>query len=195
MNKDERELRRAQPLEMRADDGSVGVSGYAAVFEERANIGDFFEEVIDAGAFDAALSRPDDVRLLIGHEGLPLARTGARTMTLSTDSRGLKFASDLVASDPDVARILPKMERGDLREMSFGFRVMRQEWDDTGDLPLRRVLEVELFEISIVTFPAYVSTEVGLRAMRSAFGGGSDTEIQERAARRRALKRRLWAAA
>ncbi len=191
MTPNEREIRAAQPLELRTDGEACSVSGYAAVFGERANIADYFEEEIDRGAFDAALSRPDDVRLLIGHEGEPLARTASGTLDLTVDNRGLKIAADLDASDPDVARIRPKMERGDLREMSFGFRVLRQEWDDTGDLPLRRILEVELFEVSIVTFPAYASTEIGLRDMRANLGEPQAALAQERQIQRLARKARL----
>ncbi|MGK7753772.1 HK97 family phage prohead protease [Roseovarius sp. C03] len=167
-----REVRSAAvPIEIRDEDGAaIGVTGYAAVFNERANILDIFEEEIAPGAFDAALERGDDTVFLINHEGLPLARTSSGTLRLSTDARGLKIDTDLDAGDPDVGRILPKMKRGDLSKMSFAFRAKREEWDDTGDLPVRRILEVELFDVSIVTDPAYAGTEIGLRSMRAALG-------------------------
>jgi phage head maturation protease len=60
------------------------------------------------------------------------------------------------------------MARGDIDGMSFGFRVTKQEWDESGEVPLRTIREVELFEVSVVTFPAYADTEVALRSLEDA---------------------------
>ena len=122
------------PVEVRAaDDGSVKVEGYAAVFDEETNIGDVFREVIRKGAFRNALERKDDVAFLINHGGLPLARTRSGTLELEEDERGLKVRSTLDGTDPDVARIVPKMRRGDLDKMSFAFSVPQggQNWAGT----------------------------------------------------------------
>jgi uncharacterized protein len=160
----QREIRGGLPAEVRADDGAVKVSGYAAVFNQAADIGGFFQEIIHPGAFRAAIGR-DDVSFLINHTGLPLARTRSGTLILAEDNHGLKIDSALDATDPDVARIVPKMKRGDLDKMSFAFRATRQEWDETGTIPVRHVYEVELFDVSIVTDPAYDGTEIGLRSL------------------------------
>ena len=113
---------------------AVAALRYAAVFNQRTDIGGYFYEVIVSGAFTQAIGR-DDVSFLIEHGGLPLARTRSGTLTLTEDSHGLKIDTTLDPADPDVARIVPKMKRGDLDKMSFGFYATRQEWDETGDIP------------------------------------------------------------
>ena len=178
------EVRGGLPVEIRAkDDGTLKVSGYAAVFEEEANIGGAFREVVARGAFTNAIGR-DDVVFLVNHEGLPLARTRSGTLTLREDDRGLWMETELDADDPDVRAIASKMKRGDLDKMSFAFYPRRQQWDDGQDPPLRTLLEVELVDVSIVTTPAYQGTEIALRAMENA----TRTKNYRQAARRLARK-------
>jgi len=162
--RDYRDKWSAQPFELRAgaNDG-VHVSGYAAVFNQRANIGGMFSEVIAPGAFARSLS--GDVVFLINHEGLPLARTTSGTLDLAEDDHGLKMGSTLDALDPDVLSITGKMKRGDLNKMSFAFSADVEEWDDTGDIPLRTIKEATLYDVSIVTSPAFEGTEIGLRSL------------------------------
>lgn len=163
----DKEIRSFVPAEVRAaEDGNVRVSGYAAVFNQETNIGDYFIEVIERGAFTDAIGR-DDVVFLINHEGLPLARTRSGTLTLSEDERGLKVDAMLDTSDPDVMTIVPKMKRGDLDKMSFAFYPELQRWDETGDLPKRYIQKVRLADVSIVTTPAYDGTEIGLRSLEA----------------------------
>lgn len=159
------EIRAGLPVEVRAEGQTIKVSGYAAVFNERANIGGMFEERIAPGAFRSAIGR-DDVVFLINHEGLPLARTRSGTLTLKEDERGLYMESELDPEDPDVKAIVPKMKRGDLDKMSFAFYPTVQEWDESGDLPLRTIREASLADVSIVTNPAYSGTEIGLRCLQ-----------------------------
>lgn len=155
------------PVEIRSeDDGQITVEGYAAVFGEETNVADYFREVIVAGAFTRALAEKQDVPFLINHDGLPLARTASGTLTLSEDSRGLLVRSTLDGNDPDVQRIVPKMKRGDLAKMSFAFIAKRQEWIEEDDqLALRRVLDCDLYDVSIVSRPQYDGTEIGLRGL------------------------------
>ena len=162
----DREIRGGLPAEIRAEDDTVKVSGYAAVFNQPADIGGLFQEIIHPGAFRAAIGR-DDISFLINHAGLPLARSrsGSGTLILAEDSHGLRIESALESADPDVARIVPKMRRGDLDKMSFAFRATRQEWVETGEIPIRNVYEVMLFDVSIVNDPAYSGTEIGLRSL------------------------------
>jgi len=163
------EIRAAVPFEVRAagDPAVVRVEGYAAVFGDWADIGGMFSESIAPGAFDGRLK--DDVRFLINHGGLPLARVASGTLDLSVDARGLKVAADLDASDPDVARIVGKMKRGDLNEMSFAFRSDVDEWDDSGPIPKRTIKRIKsLHDVSIVTEGAYDTTEIGLRSLTGA---------------------------
>lgn len=156
------------PVEVREDDdGQVSVEGYAAVFGEETNVGGYFREMIMPGAFKRALSEKQDVPFLINHDGLPLARTSSGTLTLSEDKKGLLVRSKLDSSDPDVQRIVPKMKRGDLSKMSFAFVAKRQEWlEDDDDQPaLRKVIDADLYDVSIVSTPQYEGTDIGLRAL------------------------------
>lgn len=162
----ELEIRGGIPAEVRAeDDGTVRVSGHAAVFNQEADIAGLFREVIAPGAFSEAIGR-DDVVFLVNHDGLPLARTRSGTLTLEEDSIGLRMETGLDAEDPDVKGIVPKMQRGDLDKMSFAFLPTRQEWDDSGDIPVRTIHEARLFDVSIVTNPAYEGTDIGLRSLQ-----------------------------
>lgn len=153
-------------LEERAEGEGRKLVGYAAVFGESTRIGSYFSERLDAGAFAGRLN--DDVRLLINHDGLPLARTKSGTLRLSEDAKGLRIEADLDERDPDVASLIPKMERGDLNQMSFAFSMAGgvEEWDDSQDPPLRTIKRVgELMDVSVVTYPAYPTTEAALRSL------------------------------
>jgi len=127
-----------------------------------------FTETIAPGAFSKTLSETPDVRLLINHEGLPLARTKNGTLTLSEDERGLFM--DAVIADTSEGRDLYKLvERGDVDQMSFAFRVIRQKYND--DRSVRTLTEVSLADgdVSVVTYPAYQTTSVEAReALRKA---------------------------
>ena len=159
------EIRAGLPVELRMDDEStIRVAGHAAVFNERANIAGVFEERIAPGAFAEAIGR-DDVVFLINHAGLPLARTRSGTLSLREDERGLYMETELDRDDPEVRSIAPKMKRGDLDKMSFAFKVEREEWDDTGEIPLRTIHQLSLRDVSIVTYPAYDGTDIALRSM------------------------------
>lgn len=186
----EKEIRTlVQSVEVREDDdsGVIRVSGYAAVFGEETNIAGMFTETIERGAFTSALERQDDVVFLINHDGLPLARTRSGTLRLSQDDRGLYMETELDGSDPDVRAIVPKMKRGDLDKMSFAFIPERQEWDDRGEMPKRTIQDLRLFDVSIVTTPAYDGTEIGLRALEAH----REAQRKSQAARRLRMKGRL----
>lgn len=159
------EIRSGMPVEIREEGTAIKVSGYAAVFNERADIGGYFYEVIERGAFKDAIGR-DDVVFLVNHQGLPLARTRSGTLTLKEDERGLFMESELDPEDPDVMAIVPKMKRGDLDKMSFAFNPEIQEWDDNGEVPVRTLKKVGLSDVSIVTHPAYNGTDIGLRSLQ-----------------------------
>lgn len=149
------------PLEIR-DDGQT-VAGYAAVFNSETDIGGAFREKIAPGAFSPSLN--GDVRALWNHDtGQVIGRTKAGTLRLNEDDHGLAVEIDL--PDTQAGRDLREnMRLGNVDGMSFGFRVTKQEWDETGAIPLRTIQEVELFEVSAVTFPAYEDTEIALRSL------------------------------
>lgn len=154
----------------KAADGSYTIAGYAAVFDSPSEDMGGWVEVIKRGAFRKALSDNPDVRLLINHEGLPLARTKNSTLTLKEDTKGLRFEAEL-ADTNDASDLVAKLERGDVDEMSFRFRLSLEgrEWfypEEEDELPQRIINEFdEILEISIVTFAAYPATEVGVRGM------------------------------
>ena len=183
------ETRAGQPAKVDAEDGApIKVSGYAAVFNERAEIGGYFIEVIAPGAFADAIGR-DDVVFLINHDGLPLARTRSGTLTLREDDKGLFIETELDADDPDVRSIVPKMKRGDLDKMSFAFIPEIDEWDETGDIPVRTIKQVSLRDVSIVTSPAYEGTDIGLRSLEAFRVSHAPKPQTER--RKRAMNARL----
>lgn len=168
MKKIERRTFTVRDVEARqAEDGTMTLRGYAAVFNE-ASVPLPFIETIAPGAFRKTLSETPDVRLLINHEGLPLARTKNGTLTLTEDDRGLFM--DATIADTNEGRDLYKLvERGDVDQMSFAFRVIRQKYND--DRSQRTLTEVSLADgdVSVVTYPAYPQTTVEAREqMRAA---------------------------
>jgi len=161
MKKIERRTYTVRNVEARSEDGEMRLSGYAAVFNE-PSLPLPFREYIAPGAFRKTLQETPDVRLLINHEGLPLARTKNGTMTLTEDEIGLRF--DAVLADTSESRDLYKLiNRGDVDQMSFAFRVIRQKWN--GDRSERTLTEVSLADgdVSVVTYPAYPATSVEAR--------------------------------
>jgi HK97 family phage prohead protease len=152
-------------LEWRSADGAPTLEGYASTFDQPYNMG-WYEERIAQGAFTKTLNENPDVRLLINHEGLPLGRTRSGTLQISQDSTGLHVRSVLDPNDPDVQRLMPKIERGDIDQMSFAFGTVRQVWSE--DYSKRELTELSLADgdVSIVTYPANPNTSVAFR-MRS----------------------------
>lgn len=186
----EREIRGGIAAEIRAEGDEVRVAGYAAVFNQETDIGGMFREVIAPGAFDEAIGR-DDVVFLINHDGLPLARTRSGTLTLTQDSKGLRMETVLDATDPDVLSIVPKMKRGDLDKMSFAFWPEVQEWDDSGEIPVRTIRKARLHDVSIVTTPAYDGTSIGLRSLEAHRLAETKRKNFSAAAMRRRMKMNL----
>ena len=168
MKKIERRTFTVRDVEARqAEDGTMRLSGYAAVFNE-SSVPLPFKESIAPGAFRKTLMETPDVRLLINHEGLPLARTKNGTMTLTEDERGLLFNAE-IADTQEGRDIYKLVQRGDVDQMSFAFRVIRQKWSE--DRSRRVLTEVSLSDgdVSVVTYPAYPTTTVEAReALRSA---------------------------
>jgi len=140
----------------------VRIQGYAAVFDDPTDLGDF-REVVAPGAFGDSLKRRP-VAMLVGHNdaSLPVASTASGTLTLREDRKGLWFAADL--PDSSAGRDLyESVRRGDTRGMSFGFSVRRDRWSaDSSGRTVRCLLEIDLLEVSAVAFPAYAGTTVGV---------------------------------
>lgn len=149
-------------LDVRAAGKGVTVEGYASTFDQPYNMG-WYSETVERGAFTRTLKSNPDVRFLVNHDGLPLARTTSGTLQLSQDSTGLHIRSQLDSSDPDVQRLVPKMQRGDLNQMSFAFGIVEDEWSDDDTKRSLRELSLSGGDVSVVTYPANPNAGIALR--------------------------------
>ncbi len=165
----QKELRFFEAQELRASgsDKQPRIEGYAATFETVTSIGGQFNEVIQRGAFTQTLADGDEVVALIDHNpSLLLGRRSAGTLTLQEDAKGLKFSVEL--PDTSVARdAYANLKAGNLRECSFGFYVDGADGERWSQMPngqlLRTLVSVRLFDVSVVTFPAYGNTNAAAR--------------------------------
>ena len=144
-------------VEQRNDDDkdTLLFTGYASVFNKGYGVRDQrgqYTETIKPGAFKKTLKEQDDVRFLVNHDGIPLARTSSGTLELEEDDYGLFVKAELDPSNPTVAEIASAMKRGDLNEMSFAFAAIRDDFDAREEN--REVTEARLFDVSVVTYPA-----------------------------------------
>jgi HK97 family phage prohead protease len=144
-------------VEQRNDDDkdTLLFTGYASVFNKGYGVRDQrgqYTETIKPGAFKKTLQEQDDVRFLVNHDGIPLARTSSGTLELEEDDYGLFVKAELDPSNPTVAEIASAMKRGDLNEMSFAFAAIRDDFDAREEN--REVTEARLFDVSVVTYPA-----------------------------------------
>jgi HK97 family phage prohead protease len=140
------------------------ISGYAALFNRQADIGGWFREQIAPGAFAAAIGR-DDVRALFNHDpNHVLGRNANGTLSLSEDDQGLRF--EVTPPDTAWARdLMGSIERGDINQCSFAFTPEVQEWDESGETPVRTLRKVRLSDVSVVTYPAYDDTSCAVRSL------------------------------
>lgn len=161
---------RTYKVEMRKDEASPKITGYAAVFNSYSEEMWGFREIITPGAFTDALKK-SDVRALINHDAnLVLGRNTSGTLTMTEDDNGL--AVEIDPPDTQYARDLQTcMKRGDIDQMSFAFIVADAHWNDTHDgLPVRTITRMEeLFDVSIVTYPAYPATSADVRSAQDVF--------------------------
>jgi uncharacterized protein len=144
------------------------IRGTAIVFNALSEVlGGMFREKIAPEAVDRTLRSGMDVRALVDHDPSKiLGRTKAGTLRLDKTSQGLQVTID--PPDTTAARdILESIQRGDVTGMSFGFRTLEDAWDEKTIPPTRTVLDMEVFDVSIVSYPAYPQTEVALRSLRS----------------------------
>jgi HK97 family phage prohead protease len=151
-------------MEIRAEgENGTTLVGYAAVFDT-PSVDMGFTEYVTRGAFTKTLKDGADVRLLLDHEGAPLARTRSGTLRLMEDERGLRVEADLDPANPLAQTVLSALRRGDMNQMSFAFRTIRDSWSKEGSV--RELREVQLYDVSVVTFPAYEATVAEVRAQK-----------------------------
>ena len=146
------------------DDDKRTLEGYASIFNTPADLGSFSED-IEAGAFTRAFNEGQDVRALVEHDPARIiGRTKNNTLELREDQKGLFTRIEL--PDTSVGRDLAALvERGDIDAMSFGFTVRSDRWERSEGKNVRYIEDVDLFDISAVSFPAYPDTEIALRSM------------------------------
>jgi HK97 family phage prohead protease len=160
-----RQLRTASTqFETREDGEKLFIEGYFAVFNSNYEIAPGMSESIAPGAFDNTLS--GDIRALINHDTtLVLGRTKARTLELRTDAHGLWGKIEINPKDLDAMNLYERVKRGDVDQCSFGFDILSEETDFRDDGSVHwTITEVELFEVSPCTFPAYEETNISARA-------------------------------
>lgn len=147
-----------------ADDGRKHITGYFATFDGEYNLWYGDVETIDPHAFDGQLN--GDVRALVDHlTHLVLGRTTAGTLTLRVDDHGLWGDIIVNEKDTDAMNCWARVQRGDVTQCSFGFDIIREETEHRTDGSVHYTLmEVELYEVSVCTFPAYTTTEVSARS-------------------------------
>lgn len=157
----------AQPVELRAVDGSPGIlAGYAAKFMRYSqNLGGFVEQV-STRAFTKSLADRVSVLARYNHDDNHLlGTTDAGTLRMSLDEIGLPYEVDLpdTSAGRDVAVLA---NRGDLRFSSFAFRTIEDEWGVTEQgFPLRTLMDVQLVDVAPVNSPAYLDTTTGVRSL------------------------------
>lgn len=167
-------------FEIRAEGEKKKIVGYGARFNEHSEpIWGMFIEKIAPGAFKNALLTSDP-RALFNHDpNYVLGRKSSGTLTLKEDDNGLWYEVD--PPDTQFANDLMKsIERGDIKESSFAFTVTKEEWDDSGEIPIRTILEVDkLYDVSPVTYPAYPTASTGTRSQAETIFNAHKEKINQ----------------
>ena len=166
-------ISRNERFKTRAEDGNLYIEGYFAVYNSRYDLWDGAYETIAPGAFDGETS--GDIRALANHDAtIVLGRTIAGTLTLRTDEIGLWGSIVINQNEQDAMNLYERVKRGDVSQCSFGFDIIDQdvEYKD-GEPTVWTIRKVKLYEVSVVTFPAY--TDTGVEARRKDL-----SELQKR---------------
>ncbi len=162
-----RDLRqtRSVPTEFitRDDSGALSIEGYFAVFDSNYEIGLGMSESVAQGAFSRTIS--GDIRALINHDTtLVLGRTKANTLQLREDAHGLWGHIDINPNDVDAMNLYERVKRGDVDQCSFGFDIRSEDTDIREDGSIHwTIKDVDLYEVSCCTFPAYEQTNISAR--------------------------------
>jgi HK97 family phage prohead protease len=152
-------------FEVRAEGDGMTFTGYASVFNSPSEDLGGFVEYVAPGAFKRSLQSRNEVKLLWNHDsGEPLASLRGGTMQLVEDERGLKVTAQLpnTTRGRDIAELL---RTNVIDSMSFGFNVIKDSWSRDGQT--RTLESVRLFEVSVVSFPAYEATTAQVRSVQT----------------------------
>ena len=192
--KNKKEIRMLPIQELRIDDSLDGkIVGHASVFDSWSETlgGIFpFKEIVRKGTFTETI-KLDDIRALFNHDpNFVLGRNKAGTLELEEDEIGLR----VVITPPDTSwanDLIKNLRRGDISQMSIGFIVLEDTWGTQDGIDIREIKKVQLFDVSIVTYPAYTQTDVGVRAMESYKDYRSKLDNAQNAAKRAKEKQKL----
>lgn len=179
----DREIRQTRSLKTelktRAAEGDdLTIEGYFAVFNSQTELWPGAYEEIAPGAFDTTLG--NDVRALVNHETIMvLGRNKVHTLELKTDSHGLWGRIKINPDDVDAMNLYARVKRGDVDQCSFGFNILREEtdWRDDGTVKWT-IREIDLHEVSVVTFPQY--TDTGVQARQAEVAQHRERQLQQR---------------
>ena len=165
----ERRVISVDRFQTREEDGKEILDGYFSVFNQPYEVWRGWIEEIAPGAFSRTLREGKDVKVLWNHNtDLVLGSTENRTAYLAEDERGLHGSVEINDKDQDARNAYARVSRGDVRGCSFGFDIRAQEewWDDDG-VYHTRLTDVDLYEVSPCTCPAYAQTSISARNEQS----------------------------
>lgn len=154
---------RSGEFKTREDSGEMVIEGYFAVFNSNYEMWEGASESIAPGAFTSSLG--GDIRALTNHDTtLVLGRNKVHTLELKEDTRGLWGRIIINPNDSDAVNTYERVKRGDVDQCSIGFMIRSEETDFRDDGTIHwTITDVELFEVSVCTFPAYEETGVSAR--------------------------------
>lgn len=146
-----------------AENDQMIIGGYFVVFNSWTELWDGYYEQVSPKAFESI--DLTDIRALINHnDGLVLGRTKSNTLTLRVDEKGLYGEIKVNPNDQDAVNLYERVKRGDVDQCSFGFQITEEEWEDADEGYRSTITGIKLFEVSVVTFPAYEDTSVSARS-------------------------------
>src|SRR5690625_2774361 len=150
-------------LQTRSENEEKVIEGYFAVFNTETELFPGAFEEIASEAFNDTLD--NDVRALINHDtAYVLGRTKSGTLKLKVDNNGLWGSIKINENDTDAMNLYERVKRGDVDQCSFGFNILKEDIEHRDDGTVKWIIrEVDLHEVSIVTFPAYGDTAVQAR--------------------------------
>lgn len=164
MDRETRQMRSiASKFETRESEDGLYIEGYFSVFNSIYELWPGATESVAPGAFANTLGV--DIRALIDHETrLVLGRNKSGTLELREDSHGLWGRIKINPNDQDAVNLYERVKRGDVDQCSFGFDIINEDTEVRDDGSVHwTIREVKLYEVSVVTFPAYTETSVSAR--------------------------------
>ena len=140
------------------------ISGYASKYETMSKDLGGFKEIIKRGAFKNALQSPDIIANINHDDNMILARSG-NNLILKEDPIGLYFELEV----PETTYgndLLVNVRSGNVSKCSFAFAVGSDTWEQRSGVAIRNIHEIkQLFDVAIVTIPAYEDTTIAIRSM------------------------------